>query len=66
VKAPSPTYADTYLYAMRYGVSVLSEKETLIIHETSCQAVVVYKDGEYHEPTVHCEPLSLYRPGEDS
>jgi hypothetical protein len=66
VKAPSQTYADTYLYAMRYAVAVLSEKDTLAVHETSCQAVVVYKHGEYDDPTVVCEPLILNPTGEDS
>ena len=43
VKAPSPTYPDTYLYAMRYVVSVLSDQNSLAIYGTSCQVVVVYK-----------------------
>jgi hypothetical protein len=66
VKSPSHTDADAALYAMRYLVSVLSEKESLILHDTSCQAVVVYKDGGYDEPVVVCEPLNLDQPGEDS
>jgi hypothetical protein len=66
VKSPSHTDANAVLYAMRYLVSVLSEKESLILHETSCQAVVVYKEGGYDEPVVVCEPLNLDRPGEDS
>ena len=45
VKAPSPTYPDTYLYAMRYVVSVLSDENSLAVHGTSCQVVVVYKDS---------------------
>lgn len=63
VKAPSQTYEDTYLYAMRYVVWVLSEKESLVVYETSCQVVVVYKDKEYDKPTVVCEPVNLDRPG---
>lgn len=59
VKAPSPTYPDTYLYAMRYLVSVLSDKETLAVYSTSCQVVVVYKYAQYGEPTVVCEPVNL-------
>ncbi|MEX0853812.1 MAG: hypothetical protein WD036_11105 [Bauldia sp.] len=63
VKAPSQTYQDTYLYAMRYVVSVISEKDTLAVYGTSCQVVVVYKFAEYDEPTVVCEPVNLDRPG---
>ncbi len=59
VKAPSQTNPDTYLYAMRYVVSVLSDKETLAVYSTSCQGVVVYKDAQYDEPTVVCEPVNL-------
>lgn len=59
VKAPSPTYPDTYLYAMRYVVSVLSDEDSLAVYGTSCAVVVVYKDGEYDEPTVVCEPVNL-------
>jgi hypothetical protein len=66
VKSPSHIHADAGLYAMRYAVAVLSEKETLVVHETSCQVVVVYKDGEYDDPTVVCEPLNLDRPSVDS
>ena len=66
VKAPSPTYPDTYLYAMRYAVAVISEKDTLAVYGTSCQVVVVYKFAEYDEPTVVCEPVNLDRPGDTS
>ena len=66
VKAPSQTYRNTYLYAMRYVVSVLSDKDSLAIHGTSCQVVVVFKDGEYDEPTVVCEPVNLDRSGDTS
>lgn len=62
VKAPSRTDPDTYLYAMRYLVAVISEKDTLATHGTSCQVVVVYKDKEFDEPTVVCEPVNLDRP----
>ena len=54
VKAPSPTYLNTYLYGMRYVVSVISAKEPLAVYGTSCQVVVVYKDKEWDEPTVVC------------
>ena len=66
VKAPSQTYANTYLYAMRYVVAVLSDNDSLAVHETSCQVVVVFKDSTYDEPTVVCEPLNLDRSGEAS
>ena len=62
VKARSPTYPDTYLYAMRYVVTVVSEKDSLAVYGTSCQVVVVYKDKEWDEPTVACEPANLDRP----
>ena len=61
VKASSKTYRNTYLYAMRYAISVLNDKDSLAIHSTSCQVVVVFKDGEYDEPTVVCEPVNLDR-----
>lgn len=66
VKAPSPTYPDTYLYAMRYVVSVISEEHSLAVYGTSCQVVVVYKDGAYDDPTVVCEPVNLDRPEDSS
>ena len=59
VKAPSPTYPDTYLFAMRYVVSVISTKDSLAVRSTTCQVVVVYKDKEWDEPTVVCEPVNL-------
>jgi hypothetical protein len=59
VKAPSPSYPDTYLYAMRYMVSVLSEKESLRVDGTICQVLVVYRDGQYSTPTVVCDPVNL-------
>ncbi len=62
VKTPSRTYDDTYLFAMRYVISVLSDEDTLAVQGTSCQVVVVFKDGEYDEPTVVCEPINLDRP----
>jgi hypothetical protein len=61
VKAPSRTYPDTYLFAMRYLVSVMNDRDPLAIHGTSCQVVVVYKGGEWDEPTVVCEPVKLDR-----
>jgi hypothetical protein len=64
VKAPSQTYRNTRLYAMRYVVSVLSDKDSLAVHGTSCQVVVVFTDGEYDEPTVVCEPVNLDRRGD--
>jgi hypothetical protein len=66
VKAPSQTYPDTYLYAMRYVVSVISEKDSLAVYGTSCQVVVVYKDKEWDEPTVVCEPVNLDQPDHPS
>jgi hypothetical protein len=63
VKAPSQSYPDTYLYAMRYVVSVLSDKDSLAVYGTSCQVVVVYKDAKYDQPTVVCEPVNLGQPG---
>jgi hypothetical protein len=62
VKAPSPTYRDTYLFAMRYVVSVFSEMDSLGVHDTSCQVVVVYKDKKWSEPTVACAPVNLSPP----
>lgn len=62
VKAPSPTYKDTYLYAMRYLVSVISDKDSFAIYGTSCQVVVVYKDKLFGLPTVVCEPVNLDQP----
>ena len=59
VKAPSRTFADTYLFAMRYVVSIMNEKDPLAIYGTSCQVVVVYKGKEWDEPTVVCEPVNL-------
>jgi hypothetical protein len=55
VKAPSPTYPDTYLYAMRYVVSVIRDKDTLGVY--GCQVTVVYKYDEYSEPTASCQPV---------
>jgi hypothetical protein len=66
VKAPSPTYEDTYLYAMRYVVSVISDKDSLAVYGTSCQVVVVYKDKQFDEPTVVCEPVNLDQPEHQS
>ena len=66
VKAPSPTYPDAHLYAMRHAVSVLSERETFAIHETSCQVVVVQRNEIYAEPTVACAPVNLNQPGDAS
>jgi len=64
VESPSHTDPDTYLYAMRYLVSVLSNRDTLSLFRTSCQVVVVLKNGEYDEPTVVCEPVNLDQPGD--
>ena len=61
VKSPSKTDRDTYLYAMRYEVSVLNSRDATAVFDTSCQVVVVYKDGGYDEPTVVCEPIILNR-----
>jgi hypothetical protein len=66
VKAPSRTYSDTYLFAMRYVVSVISEKVPLVIYTTSCQVLIVYKDKEWDEPTVVCEPVNLDQPDHPS
>jgi hypothetical protein len=66
VKAPSPTYEDTYLYAMRYVVSVISNEDSFAIYGTSCQVVVVYKDKQFDEPTVVCEPVNLDQPDHQS
>jgi hypothetical protein len=66
VRAPSPTYEDTYLYAMRYVVSVISDKDSLAIYGTSCQVVVVYKNKQFDEPTVVCEPVNLDQPDHQS
>jgi hypothetical protein len=59
VKAASPTYPDTELYAMRYAVRVLSDKQTLAVHETICQVVVVHQSDAYSEPNVACAPVNL-------
>jgi hypothetical protein len=64
VESPSHTDPDTYLYAMRYVVSVLSDRDTLSLFRTSCQVVVVLKNGEYDKPTVVCEPVNLDQPGD--
>jgi hypothetical protein len=66
VKAPSPTYKDTYLYAMIYKVVVTSDKVSLNVHGTTCQAVVVVKYGEWTDPTVVCEPVDLNRADQPS
>ena len=66
VKATSPTYPDTHLYAMRYAVSVLSERESFAIDQTSCQVVVVQRIERYSEPTVACAPVNLNQPGDAS
>jgi hypothetical protein len=55
VKAPSPTYSDTYLYAMRYIVSVISDRPSLAVY--GCQVTVVYTHTKYAEPTVVCQPV---------
>jgi hypothetical protein len=57
----SRRHRDTYLYAMRYEVSVFIDRDTIAVHGTTCQVVVVYKDGGYDEPTVACEPIILDR-----
>jgi hypothetical protein len=62
VKAPSQTYPDTDLYAMRYEVSVSKDDDPVAVYGTTCQVVVVYKDRGYDEPTVACEPINLDRP----
>jgi len=62
VKAPSPTYEDTFLYAIIYKVSVTSDLLEIDAHGTTCQAVVVVKIGEWTDPTVVCEPVDLSRP----
>ena len=62
VKAQSPTYRGTYLFAMRYVVSVFSERDSLGVQDTSCQVVVVCKDKEWSEPTVVCGPVNLGQP----
>ena len=59
VKAPSPTYPGTHLYAMRYVVSVSTEMDALSVHETSCQVVVVVEQNEWSEPNVVCTPVNL-------
>jgi len=61
VKAPSPTYEDTYLYALIYKVTVTSDTVTIDAHGTTCQVVVVVKYGEWTDPTVVCEPVDLSR-----
>jgi hypothetical protein len=66
VKAPSPTYPGAYLYAMRYAVSVLSERESFAVYETSCQVVVVQRNDRYSEPTVVCAPVNLNQEGDAS
>ena len=62
VKVPSPAFPDTYLFAMRYVVSVISEMHSLAVFSTSCAVVVVYKDNAWHEPTVLCAPVNLDQP----
>ncbi len=47
---------------MRYVVSVLSDEDSLAAYGTSCAVVVVYRDRQYDEPTVVCEPVNLDRP----
>ena len=64
VESPSHTDPDSYLFAMRYLVSVLSDRDTLSLFRTSCQVVVVLKNGEYDNPTVVCEPVNLDQPGD--
>ena len=66
VKAPSQTYPDTYLYAMRYLVTGRGNRSASPGYGTSCQVVVVYKYAEYDEPTVVCEPPAFVAPGATS
>ena len=61
VTARSPTDPDVYLYAMRYEVSVMRDEDSLAGRTTSCQAVVVYKDMQFGDPTVACEPIDVSR-----
>ena len=62
VKALSPTFRDTYLFAMRYEVSVIGEMDSLAVYGTSCQVAIVYKDKAWDEPTVVCAPVNLDQP----
>jgi hypothetical protein len=59
VKAKSPTYPDTYLFALRYGVAVASDQRSLSLHDTVCAVSLVYRDKQWGEPTVACGPIVL-------
>lgn len=59
VGVPSPSFPRTYLYAMRYVVSVLGAEQSLIVEGTVCQVMVLLREGTYSEPTVVCDPVNL-------
>jgi hypothetical protein len=59
IEVPSPTWAGTWLYALRFEVTVLSDRATLVVHATTCEATVVRKDEVFLEPTVFCDPVAL-------
>jgi hypothetical protein len=61
VKATSPTRPETYLYAFRYIVSVLTDKESLVVEGTICQVTMVGEAGVYSDPTVGCDPVNVGR-----
>jgi hypothetical protein len=59
VAVPSPSFPDTDVFAMRYSVSVLSDDLPLAVDETTCQVLLIRKDGEFADPTVVCEPVNV-------
>lgn len=59
VISPSRTYSNTNLYAFRYVITLLSDRQSLAIHATSCQVAVVDRDGTYTDPSIGCEPPNL-------
>ena len=65
VQVPSPSFPDTFLYAMRYQVSVTSQDgahnglQDSIAYSTICQVSLVEIANNYHYPTVVCDPIDL-------
>jgi hypothetical protein len=59
VKVASPTKADTYLYALRYVVSVLDQNRSLAVDGTVCQVTLTSEKGVFSDPIIVCEPVNV-------
>ena len=59
VKVVSPTKADTYLYALRYVVSVLDQNRSLAVDGTVCQVTLTSEKGVFSDPIVVCDPVNV-------